>query len=72
LRTSSVDVVDLQRASPLLAFAAVKTGNVLFERSPGLCNEFHSRAFRMYVDTKKLREAQAVFIRSFLEERGLS
>ena len=72
LRTSSVDVVDLQRTSPLLAFAAVKSGTVLFERSPGLFNEFFSRAFRMYVDTKKLREAQAALVRSFLEERRLA
>jgi predicted nucleotidyltransferase len=72
LHTSAVDVVDLRRASPLLAFAAVEKGTVLYERSPGLCNEFHSLAFRRFVDTKKLREAQATYIHSFLEERGLA
>ena len=72
LHTSSVDVVDLRRASPLLAFAAVKNGTVLFERSSGIFNEFYSLAFRRYVDTKKLREAQATYIHSFLEERGLA
>ena len=72
LHTSTVDVVDLQRASPLLTFAAVQGGTVLFERSPGIFNEFYSLAFRRFVDTKKLREAQATYIHSFLEERRLA
>ena len=71
LHTDSVDVIDLRRASPLLKYSAVKNGKVLFERSPGTYNTFASLAFRMYVDTKKLREARAVSIKSFLKERGI-
>lgn len=69
LRTDNVDVVDLSRASPLLKFAAVKTGRLLYEKTPGLFNAFCSLAFRMYADTKKLRDAQARTIKLFLEER---
>ena len=72
LRTDDVDVVDLKRASPLLKFSAAKNGNLLYERSPGLFIAFYSLAFRRYVDTKKLRDAQATAINAFLEERGLS
>ncbi|MBI5344062.1 MAG: nucleotidyltransferase domain-containing protein [Deltaproteobacteria bacterium] len=72
LKTGNVDVVDLDRASPLLRFSAAKNGNVLYERSPGLFSEFYSLAFRRYVDTKKLRDAGRVVIRDFLHTRGLA
>lgn len=72
LRTDNVDVIDLKRASPLLQFSAAKTGTLLYERSPGLFATFYSLAFRRYVDTKKLRDAQAEAVSAFLRERGLS
>lgn len=71
LHTDNVDVVDLRRANPLLKYSAVKSGMLLYEKEPGLFNEFYSLAFRRYVDTKKLRDAQAVSIRQFLKSRGL-
>lgn len=71
LHTNNVDVIDLMNANPLLRFSAAKNGRILYERSPGLFNEFYSLTFRMYVDTKKLREARATGIRHFLEERDL-
>jgi len=71
LHTDSVDVIDLKHASPLLKFSAAKNGRLLYERSSGVFNEFCSLAFRIYVDTKKLRDAQAIAIRYFLEARGL-
>lgn len=71
LHTDNIDVVDLKHASPLLKISAAKNGRVLYEKSPGTFNEFYSLAFRMYVDTKKLRDAQAEAIRHFLEARGL-
>lgn len=71
LHTDNVDVVDLRHASPLLRFSIAKTAKVLYESSPGLFNEFYSLAFRMYLDTKKLRDAQSRAIRYFLETKGL-
>lgn len=71
LKTDNVDVVDLKRASPLLKFSAVRNCRVLFEAAPGLFSEFSSLAFRRFVDTKKLRDAQRSVIRGFLHERGL-
>jgi len=72
LHTDNIDVVDLRRASPLLKFSVVKNGRLLYERQLGMFNEFYSLAFRMYVDTKKLRDAQATAIKHFLKARGLS
>ena len=70
LHTDLVDVVDLRRANPLLKFSAVKNGSLLYERAPGIFNGFYSLAFRMYVDTKKLRDAQTLSIKQFLKSRG--
>ncbi|VAX27637.1 hypothetical protein MNBD_NITROSPIRAE03-1198 [hydrothermal vent metagenome] len=71
LRTDNVDVVDLKRASPLLKFSVARNGRLLYEKSPGIFAGFYSLAFRMYVDTKKLRIAQTMSVRKFLESRGL-
>ncbi|MBP1718742.1 MAG: hypothetical protein H6Q43_2180 [Deltaproteobacteria bacterium] len=69
VHTDRVDVVDLRRASPLLAFSIARKGRVLYERSPGLFNNFFSLAFRRYADTAKLRDAQAEAVRLFLKAR---
>lgn len=72
LHTDKVDIVDLRKAGPLLKFAAVETGKLLYERELGLYNSFYALASKMYIDTKKLRDTQRVIIQRFLEERGLS
>ena len=72
LHTDTIDVIDLRRASPLLKFSAMKNGVLIYEREPGIFNAFYSLAFRIYVDTKKLRDAQANTILNFLKARGLS
>jgi len=71
LRTDRVDVIDLSRASPLLKYSAIRQGKVLFEQTPGLFNIFQSLTFRIYIDTKKLRDAQEKAIHNFLGQRGL-
>ena len=72
LHTDNVDIVDLKRASPLMKFAVVRNGILIYEREQSVFNEFYSLAFRMYVDTKKLRDAQTTAIKYFLKARGLS
>jgi predicted nucleotidyltransferase len=72
LQTDKVDVLDLRRTSPLLSFAGAKEGKLLYERTPGLFNSFCSLAFRRYIDTKKMRDAQGRAIEHFIEERELT
>ncbi len=72
LRTSQVDVVDLRRASPLLAMEIVRGGRFLYERQAGEYVRFCSLAHRWYVDTAKLRAAQKEAIARYLEARGLA
>jgi predicted nucleotidyltransferase len=69
---NEADVVDLRRTSPLLAMEVARSGRPLYERSRGLYAQFCSLAYRRYVDTAKLREAQKAAIASFLRERGLA
>jgi hypothetical protein len=64
-------VIDLKHASPLLKYSVAQKGRPLYEKSPGIFNEFYSLAFRMYVDTRKLRDARETAIKYFLESRGL-
>jgi predicted nucleotidyltransferase len=71
LHTDKVDVIDLKHASPLLKYSVAQKGRPLYEKSLGIFNEFYSLAFRMYVDTRKLREARETAIKYFLESRGL-
>ena len=71
LETDRLDLVDLRRAGPLLAFQVARSGVVLFERSPGIFREFQSLASRRYADTARLRDAQKRAIQVFLE-RGPS
>lgn len=72
LGTDRVDLVDLRRADPLLAFEVARHGHLLFERRPGLFREFQSLASRRYCDTDKLRRVQRRAIQAFLEREGLA
>lgn len=72
IHRNEVDVVDLRRASPMLAIEVVRHGRLLYERTPGLYVEFCVLAYRRYADTAKLRDAQRQVIMRFLGERGLA
>ncbi len=72
LHTDRVDVVDLRVAPPLLRYSVARGGRVVYERRRGDFNEFYSLAFRMYVDTKKLRDARRRAIMLYLQKKGLA
>jgi predicted nucleotidyltransferase len=71
LHLNNVDVVDLRRASPLLAREIVRQGVVLYEREPGTYAQFVSLTIRRYADTRKFREAQRLAVQQFLQEWGV-
>jgi predicted nucleotidyltransferase len=68
-KTDRLDLVDLRRAGPVLAFSVARSGLLLFERSPGTFRQFQSLAYRRFGDTKKLRDAQRRSIHVFLSGR---
>lgn len=70
LGTDRVDVVDLARASPLLAMAVARGGRVLHEDKAGVFASFVSLAVRRYHDTAGLRAAREKGLKAFLESRG--
>ncbi len=72
LGTDRLDLIDLRRAGPLLAFEVARSGRLLFEKRRGMLREFQSLASRRYCDTAKLRVAQQRAIRVFLEREGLA
>ena len=72
LHMNRVDVVDLRRASPLLAMEIARNGRLVYERHAGHYAGFQSLAFRRYVDTAKLRRARKEAIHRYLAGRGLA
>jgi Polymerase beta, Nucleotidyltransferase len=66
LKSDRLDLLDLRRAGPLLAFEVARSGHLLFERSLGLFREFQSLASRRYADTSKLRVAQQRSLQVYL------
>jgi predicted nucleotidyltransferase len=72
LGTDRLDLVDLRRASPVLAFEVATNGRLLFQRHAGTFVEFQSLAARRFSDTAKLRAAQQRAIHVFLTREGLA
>ena len=55
---NDVDVVILNRATPLLTHEVVRFGQVLYEAEPGTQVDYEVAALRRYVDTEPLRQLQ--------------
>lgn len=64
-RRNDVDVVILNRASPLLADRAIRYGRVLYEPDPLLRTRFEVKTLLRYFDTQPLRKIRW----SYLQER---
>lgn len=57
-----IDLVNLRRCSPLLAFAVAREGKPLYEATPAAFRMFQVRASKIYADTAKLRYFQKVYL----------
>jgi len=58
LKRNDVDVVILNRASPLLLHRVVRDGHVVYAANQGALAEFIIRSIQQYEDTKPLRKLQ--------------
>ncbi len=62
LHTNEVDLVVLNKASPLLAHEVIRPGHVIFCRNQNQRVAFETASFNKYVDTEPLRRIQAQYL----------
>lgn len=65
LGVSAVDLVDLNRANPVLQMCVAQEGVPLYEVHATAFDEYASLAMRRYADTKKFRDALREDLRAF-------
>lgn len=63
-KDGDVDVVFLDRASPLLQFHVARHGKLLYEAGPLVFTRFKSYAARLFDDSRKFYEAQRRYLTS--------
>ncbi|MEN9206320.1 MAG: nucleotidyltransferase domain-containing protein [Thermostichales cyanobacterium SZTDM-1c_bins_54] len=63
-----LDLVNLQRCSPLLTYVVAREGKLIFEAEPELFVNFQTRAWKRYADAAKFRYWQRQYIQIRLEE----
>mgnify|MGYP002713011002 CR=1 FL=1 len=58
LHTERVDIVDLRRATPVLAFEIISNGQILYAADETMQLDFERHVLRQYKDTAWLRQKQ--------------
>jgi predicted nucleotidyltransferase len=69
LGRNDVDLVDLSRAEPLLLMRVATEGMPLFDRTGAELNVLRSLAARRFADTRKFRDAERDYLRSYTTGR---
>lgn len=72
LNSDEIDVVELHRASPLIAHFVARDGKLLYEKEPGEFNKFKQKALMSDVKMQELSHNLCQGIDEFLKERGLA
>ncbi len=67
LGTERLDLVDLRRASPVLRFEILRTGQLLYAADQALSERFELATLRVYRDTAWLRRQQRAYLRERME-----
>ncbi|OHA23268.1 MAG: hypothetical protein A3G52_00680 [Candidatus Taylorbacteria bacterium RIFCSPLOWO2_12_FULL_43_20] len=65
-RRTDVELVNLSRISPVMKKLVSDEGVVLYEREPGLFARFSMYAFKLFVETKKIRELRYQSLKDFI------
>ena len=68
LKTDEIDLVILNRASPLLAHRVITRGKLVFVRDDIRRTRFEARAIQEYLDTKPLYELESRYMRERIKE----
>lgn len=68
LETERLDLVDLQRASPVLRFEILRTGRLLYAADSVSSERFELATLRLYRDTAWLRRRHREYLRERMEQ----
>ena len=68
LKRNDIDLVILNRATPLLSYEVVRRGQIIFCRNMNFRIEYEIHVFKKYVDTKKLRGFQNYYLEKRIEK----
>lgn len=69
LETGSIDLVILNRASPLLKFQVARNGKPVYQKTPGLFAGFCSRALREHNDARVFYQATEKYLQRVIKRR---
>lgn len=61
--SEAIDLASIRGASPLLLYEIVRTGNILFERTPSLFTSLYIYALRIYEEARPLFELRSAFLK---------
>lgn len=68
LQNDAMDLVILNRVSPLLQYEVATSGRLLYEQVIGSFNTFCWRALQTWNDNKKFYRQNLAYVKSFLKE----
>ena len=72
LGTERVDLVDLQRASPVLRFQIIRAGHPLYVSDQALQERFELATLHLYRDTRFLRSQQQQYVKERFAQWSLN
>ncbi len=71
INSDIIDVVELNQCSPLVGFYVARDGKLIHEKNQGEFVNFQLKAWKIYADTEKFRQAQRESIDLWLKKWGV-
>ncbi len=71
ISVQKIDVAELNRGTPLLSYIVAREGKLLYEKQSGEFINFQCKAWKVYADTAKFRQAQQEAIELTLQKWGV-
>ena len=66
-----IDLIELDRCSPLTKYQVARDGKLIYEKNTGDFLKFRVRAWKEYADTAKFRKIQKDSIDLWLKQWGV-
>ena len=71
INSDIIDIVELNRCSPLLSFHVARDGKLIYEKNSGDFVKFQMKAWKIYADTAKFRKSRRKSIELWLQKKGV-